>query len=164
MGLIPWTIKSVTIKGIILSHCLHSYPLQTQISKFWQNEKSCWRYHHFTHVYQKSQSHDVRFLRYEVRKTQFLVILAIFWENEKNSWRYYQFTKKYHKWQSYHVWFLSLEIWNVTDRIFCHFGPFFALLPPPPPNNTNHDHMLHRHKIQHVTDVSFIFHFGLFFS
>ena len=23
------------------------------------------------------------------------------------------------------------EIWNMTDRIFCHFGPFFALLPPP---------------------------------
>ena len=29
------------------------------------------------------------------------------------------------------------ERWNVTDRIFSHFGPFFALLhhPPPPPNN-----------------------------
>ena len=27
------------------------------------------------------------------------------------------------------------KIWSVTDRIFCHFGPFFALLPPPPPNN-----------------------------
>ena len=38
MGLIPWTIKSVTIKGIILSHCLHSYPLQTQISKFWKKK------------------------------------------------------------------------------------------------------------------------------
>ena len=22
------------------------------------------------------------------------------------------------------------EIWSVTNRIFCHFGPFFALLPP----------------------------------
>ena len=22
------------------------------------------------------------------------------------------------------------EIWSVMDRIFCHFGPFFALLPP----------------------------------
>ena len=55
------------------------------------------------------------------------------------------------------------EIWSVTDRIFSHFGPFFAL--PPPPNNPknqnfekmrqmpgdiilhkctkNHDHMLH---------------------
>ena len=25
------------------------------------------------------------------------------------------------------------EIWSVTDRIFSHFGPFFALLPLPPP-------------------------------
>ena len=22
------------------------------------------------------------------------------------------------------------EIWSVTDRIFCQFGPFFVLLPP----------------------------------
>ena len=31
------------------------------------------------------------------------------------------------------------EIWSMTDRIFCHFGPFFALLPPPPmdPENQN---------------------------
>ena len=59
------------------------------------------------------------------------------------------------------------EIWSATDRIFCHFGPFFALLPPPPLNNQknqnfekmkkkpgdiiilhmctkNHDHMLYR--------------------
>ena len=33
-------------------------------SKFFKNEKSSWRYHHFTHVYQKSWSHDVQFLRY----------------------------------------------------------------------------------------------------
>ena len=28
------------------------------------------------------------------------------------------------------------EIWSETDRIFCHFGPLFTLLPtptPPPP-------------------------------
>ena len=25
------------------------------------------------------------------------------------------------------------EIWSTTDRIFCHFGLFFALLHPPPP-------------------------------
>ena len=27
------------------------------------------------------------------------------------------------------------EMWSETDRIFCHFGPFFVLLPPLPPNN-----------------------------
>ena len=25
------------------------------------------------------------------------------------------------------------EIWSETDRIFCHYGPFFALLPPSRP-------------------------------
>ena len=34
-----------------------------------KNEKICWRYYHFTHVYQKSQSYDVWFLRYRVRQT-----------------------------------------------------------------------------------------------
>ena len=32
-----------------------------------ENEKICWRYHHFTHVHQKAQQYDVKFLRYEVR-------------------------------------------------------------------------------------------------
>ena len=33
------------------------------------------------------------------------------------------------------------EIWSATDRIFCHFGLFSALLPPPHPpplNNLKH--------------------------
>ena len=29
------------------------------------------------------------------------------------------------------------EIWSATDRIFCHFGPFFALLPPNNLKNQN---------------------------
>ena len=28
------------------------------------------------------------------------------------------------------IWCMVPEIWSVTDRIFCHFVPFFALLPP----------------------------------
>ena len=28
--------------------------------------------------------------------------------------------------------YMMYEAWSATDRIFCHFGPFFALLPPPP--------------------------------
>ena len=34
----------------------------------------------------------------------------------------------YHKWQSYDVLFLSYGAWGT--QFFCHFGPFFALLPP----------------------------------
>ena len=28
------------------------------------------------------------------------------------------------------IWCMAPEIWSATDRIFCHSGPFFALLPP----------------------------------
>ena len=33
------------------------------------------------------------------------------------------------------------EIWSATDRIFCHYGPFFALLPPVDPKNQNCEKM-----------------------
>ena len=33
------------------------------------------------------------------------------------------------------------EILSVTDRIFCHFGPFFALYPPNNPKNQNFEKM-----------------------
>ena len=28
------------------------------------------------------------------------------------------------------IWCMVPQIWSATDRIFCHFGLFFALLPP----------------------------------
>ena len=46
-------------------------------SDFWRNEKICWRYHHFTHAYQKLQSYEVEFLRSKVRQ-HFLSFWAIF--------------------------------------------------------------------------------------
>ena len=33
------------------------------------------------------------------------------------------------------------EIWHTTDRIFCPYGPFFALLPTNNPENQNFDKM-----------------------
>ena len=41
--------------------------LQPRKSKFLKNERNTWRYHHFTYVYQKLWSDDVRFLRYGVQ-------------------------------------------------------------------------------------------------
>ena len=37
----------------------------------------------------------------------------------------------------------SSDMESETNRIFCHFGPFFALLPPPPnnPKNQNFEKM-----------------------
>ena len=60
-------------------------------------------------------------------------------------------------------WYMIFQIWSATDKIFCHFGPFFALFPLNNPKNQNfeklkknpgdiiilnkctknHDHMLH---------------------
>ena len=52
-------------------------------------KKICWRYHPSTHVYQKSQSYDVQFLRCGVRQIEFFVILDHFFtfyppKNPKN--------------------------------------------------------------------------------
>ena len=44
----------------------------------------------------------------------------------------YAHNENIHKWKSYDVWCMVSQIWSVTDRIFCHFRLFFALLPPPP--------------------------------
>ena len=48
------------------------FPFIDKLWKTWQirllkNWKKFWRYHHFTHVYQKTQSYKVKFLRYGVR-------------------------------------------------------------------------------------------------
>ena len=35
------------------------------------------------------------------------------------------------------IWCMIPEIWSATDKIFCHFGLFFALLPFNNPKNQN---------------------------
>ena len=114
-----WHIERDRLKFEILGHFL---PFYLPPSKFWKNEKNCWRCHHFTHVYQKSQSYDmVPEMRSDTDRLfchlgPFCALLPIrvvcaspqsaewkFWENEKNNRIYYWFTLVYHKWQSYHV-------------------------------------------------------------
>ena len=43
--------------------------LTAQKINFYETEKNAWRYHHFTYVYQKLWSDNVRFLRYGARRT-----------------------------------------------------------------------------------------------
>ena len=38
------------------------------------------------------------------------------------------------------------EIWNATDNIFCHFGPFVALLTPNNQENQNFENMKKMHE------------------
>ena len=33
------------------------------------------------------------------------------------------------------------ELWSATDRFFCHYGLFFALLPPMDPESQNFEKM-----------------------
>ena len=54
---------------LILDHFLPFYPLTTQKIKILKKWKNTWRYHHFTQVYHKWQSHDAWFLRYEAWQT-----------------------------------------------------------------------------------------------
>ena len=53
----------------------HYWP---QKLKFGKNVKNTWRYYPFTHVYHKSRSYDVWFLRYKVQRTRSFVILGYF--------------------------------------------------------------------------------------
>ena len=90
------------------------------------------------------------------------------------------------------IWCKIPEIWSTTGRIFCHFEPFFALLPPAPPPTppltTQRIKILKKWKkpleissfytsapkimiicyiipeMRCVTDVIVIFHFELFFA
>ena len=52
-------------------------PIATQKSKFWKNEKSAWRYHHFTQVYQKPWSYTILFLRYGTWQINYFSFWAI---------------------------------------------------------------------------------------
>ena len=78
------------------------------------------------------------------------------------------------------IWCMVPEIWSATDRNFCHFGPFFALLPLTQNFLKNSKTCLEMALytsvpkimiicytvpvIQHVTDVIFIFLFVLIFA
>ena len=104
--------------------------------KLGKNVKNPWRYYPFTHVYHKSRSYDVWFLRYKVQRTKFFVILGHFLpfdppnnpknknfeKNKKNLWTYYHFALVQHKWQSFNVWFVRYQV-QLTE-IFVILGYF----------------------------------------
>ena len=41
------------------------------------------------------------------------------------------------------IWCIAPEKWRATDILFCHFGPFFALLLPKDPENWNFEMKKH---------------------
>ena len=109
-----------------------------------RKDKKNWRYHHFTHVYQKPQSGTVPEIRSD---TMFLSLRAIFCplhppplvnapesknfekkttKNNLEIWRCHLFKLAQQKTQSNDVCLLRYGVWQT---IFFHFRSFFALLP-----------------------------------
>ena len=112
--------------------------------------KICRRYHHFTHVYPKSQSYDVRFLKYGVRQTEFLWFWTIFCPFTNLSPHHplmipkIKILKKkmkkmprdiillhiheHHKWALYDIWPLNYTVQQ--KEIFVILGHFLSFQPP----------------------------------
>ena len=184
----------------ILVHFLPFHPLTTwKIKTFWKIEKKQQlEYHenknHFTHVHLKWQPYDAWFLRYGSQRTECFIILdhyLPFYPPNNLKTQNFEKMKKYLEILAFYtctpqmatIWCVVPEIWITTDRRFCHFGPFFALLLPP----SNNPNIFWKNKknvwrsfytsvpkfmiiwytvpeIWRVTDVVCIFHFGLFFA
>ena len=70
-------IERDRFKLVNLGHFLPPYPNKNPKNQYFEKmKKQFWKYHHFTHVYQKPQSYEVR--RYGVRGTKCFVICASF--------------------------------------------------------------------------------------
>ena len=115
-----------------------------------ENAKICCRYYHFTHVYQKSKSNDLRFLRYleilsfytykctiwflkyKVRQTEFFVILGHFlYFQPPNKLENQNFKIEKSTWRYYHFTHLHYK-WQSYDVWFLRYGElqaeFFVIL------------------------------------
>ena len=126
-----------------LALLLNYWPQKLNFEK--KNVKNTRRYYPFTHVYHKSRSYGVWFLRYKVQRTEFFVILVHFLNfdppnNPKN--QNFEKNKKNPEdniilcfciINDNHMMYGSWDIEH--DRIFSHFGPLFALYPLPPSSN-----------------------------
>ena len=126
-----WDIECNRLKLVFIGHFLPFYPPpkipKNQNFENMKKKEKCWRYHHFTQVYQKLQSYEVQLLRHGVRQKEFFFFLsfwAIFYhfnlsttekikikiKNEKGIWRCHYFTRL-PKSQSYNVCFVRYGIW-----------------------------------------------------
>ena len=154
-----------------LALLLNYWPQKLNFEK--KNVKNTWRYYPFTHVYHKSRSYGVWFLRYKVQRTEFFVILVHFLnfdppKNPKN--QNFEKNKKnpedniilcFCTTNDNHMMYGSWDIEH--DRIFSHFGPLFALYPLPLPLTTQrikYDIWFLRYEVQ---QTEFFRHLGQFF-
>ena len=92
-------------------------------SKFWKKmKKTPGDIYHFKNVYHKWQSYDAWFPGYRAWQTEFSVTLDHFLPfNPKTTQKILP--------KMTIMWCMVPEIWSMMSRTFCHFGPFFNLLP-----------------------------------
>ena len=99
---------------------------EMKISRKWKNS---WRYHHFTHVHQKSWSHVILLLRYGTWRRDIIVIFYFglffallppnlpkkwkFKKKWKKPWSYHHVTQVYQKSWSYPILFLRYSAWRM---------------------------------------------------
>ena len=81
-----WDIECDRLRLLIMSHFMSFIlpPKNPKNQNFEKMKKNCWRYHHFTQMYQKPQPYEVQFLRYGVRQTEFWSFAFIPPNNHKN--------------------------------------------------------------------------------
>ena len=134
-----WSVADIIFCNFGSFFALIPYYLPRK-SNFGKNVKKPWTYYPFTHVYHNWKSCDVRFLRYKARQTEFLSFWATFCPSNFLTTQKIKILKEWIQHLeilSFHtcvpqmriIWCMVPEIWSTTDRIFCHFGQFFALLP-----------------------------------
>ena len=135
---------NVSTTGIIFCHSgpfsafLPPYGLRKPKS-FYKIGKNTWRYHNLkkkvNDSYMMYGSADM-----ECTRQTFFVILDHFlpfyplttqkikiWKNAKATWRY--ITLQMSAINENHMMYGSWDMEHMVDRMFCHLGPFFALLP-----------------------------------
>ena len=105
------------------------YPTDNLKNQNFNKKKDTWIYNHFTRVFHKWKSY-VWFLRCVVQQTTFFGILGHFLafyptNNPKN--KIWKNEEKCLETLSFYTCVLQMMI--IWEIIFCHFGPFFALLP-----------------------------------
>ena len=128
-----WRIEHDELKLAIYGHFLPFNFPKTQRIKILKNPKNYLWCHQFAHVYQKSQSYDIRFPRCGVRQTEFFVISGHLFLNEKNAWMY-PFICVHQRWQS---WCMVPRYGVQQIQFFLILGHFLHFYPTNNPENQN---------------------------
>ena len=128
-----WDKERDKMKLVSLGHFLPFQPPDNPENQNFEN--NTWIYYHFTHVHHKWQSHDYGMVPEIWNMKE--IIFCFFWT------AFCPFTPPMDPGnQNFEIskntpgdiitltiWCMVPEIWSVKDRVFCHFGSFFALLP-----------------------------------